>query len=137
MRMEDLKYLSPKFKFIFLLGVSSLCIYSCYTVERDCERFHTGIFEFSSVINGEIKTSYFTRSANLEIETFEGKIDSSSIRWVNSCECILTKLKPKSNQDKRPVQIKILSTKNDTYNFEYSLVGRSENKQRGKVKKIN
>ncbi|MEC8397157.1 MAG: hypothetical protein VXZ21_02360 [Bacteroidota bacterium] len=72
----------------------------------------------------------------MEIEKYEGKIDSASIRWVNDCECILTKINPKSNQDKRPVQIKILSTQGNSYTFEYSLVGKSENKQRGTIKKI-
>ena len=96
-----------------------------------------GSFEFSTMINGEIKTSYFSRTEDLEIETYEGKIDSASIRWVNDCECILTKLNPKSNQDKRPLQIKILSTEGNTYTFEYSFVGKSDNKQRGTIKKIN
>ena len=91
-----------------------------------------------AVVAVMVATSLCTPPSGAGGGTLAGRrIDSSSIRWVNSCECILTKLKPKSNQDKRPVQIKILSTKNDTYNFEYSLVGRSENKQRGKVKKIN
>ena len=95
-----------------------------------------GSFEFSTLINGEIKTSYFSRTEDLEIETYDGKIDSASIRWVNDCECILTNLNPKSNQDKRPVQIKILSTEGNGYTFEYSLVGKSDNKQRGTIKKI-
>ena len=73
----------------------------------------------------------------LEIETYEGKIDSASIRWVNDCECILTKLNPVSNQDKRPVQIRILSTTVNTFTFEYSMVGKAENKKRGTIKKIN
>ena len=95
-----------------------------------------GSFEFSTLINGEIKTSYFSRTEDLEIETYDGKIDSASIRWVNDCECILTKLNPMSNQEKRPVQIKILSTERNTYTFEYSIVGKSDNKQRGTIKKI-
>jgi len=99
-------------------------------------KFHSGSFEFTKLINDEIKTSYFTRTDDLEIENYEGKIDSSRISWVNECECILTKLKPKSNQDKRPVQIKILSTEGNSYTFEYSLVGQSDNKQRGNIKKI-
>ena len=77
------------------------------------------------------------RTDQLEIETYEGKIDSASIRWVNDCEFILTKLNPKSNQDKRPIQIKILSTNLDSYTFEYSMVGKADNKQRGTIKKIN
>ncbi|MGB0396004.1 MAG: DNA topoisomerase IV [Flavobacteriaceae bacterium] len=119
-----------------MISFGSLLFYSCYSVERNCKNFHTGSFEFSTLINGEIKTSYFSRTKDLEIETYEGKVDSARIRWVNDCECILTKLNPKSNQDKRPVQIKILSTEGDLYRFEYSLVGQSDNKQRGTIKKI-
>lgn len=134
--MEVLKGLLPKNNLLLLLCIGILFVYSCYKVSRDCKNFHTGTFEFTSLINGEIKTSSFLRTKDLEIENYEGKIDSARIRWVNDCECILTKINPKSNQDKRPVQIKILSTEGNSYTFEYSLVGKSENKQRGTIKKI-
>ena len=110
---------------------------SCYSLERDCKPFQQGEFKFTQIINGEIKSSYFTRDSIFEIELFEGKIDTSSIRWVNDCECILTKLNPNNNQEKRPIQIRIISTKGDRYTFEYSLVGDSKNKQRGNIQKIN
>ena len=84
-----------------------------------------------------MKTSFFTRNSLYEIELFEENIDTSTIRWVNDCECILTKLNPKNNQEKRPIQIRILSTKDSTYTFEYSLVGDNKNKQRGTIQKIN
>lgn len=117
-----------------------VCIFqmltSCYTVERDCIPFHQGTFEFSQIINGSMKTSTFTRDSLYEIERFEGKIDTASIRWVNDCECILTKINPTSNQDKRPIQIKIISTQDNSYTFEYSLVGDSKNTQRGTIQKI-
>ena len=110
---------------------------SCYSLERDCKPFQQGEFKFTQIINGEIKSSYFTRDSIFEVELFEGKIDTSSIRWVNDCECILTKLNPKNNQEKRPIQIRIISTKGDRYTFEYSLVGDSKNRQRGSIQKIN
>ena len=110
---------------------------SCYSLERDCKPFQRGEFKFTQIINGKIKSSYFTRDSIFEIELFEGKIDTSSIRWVNDCECILTKLKPNNNQEKRPIQIRIISTKDDRYTFEYSLVGDSKNRQRGSIQKIN
>ena len=135
--MEVLKGLLQKNNASLWVCFGFLILYSCYSVDRDCKKFHTGTFEFSTLINGEIKTSYFTRTESLEIETYENKIDSASIRWVNDCECILTKLNPKSNQDKRPVQIKILSTEANTYAFEYSLVGKTDNKQRGTIQKTN
>jgi len=119
-----------------LLVCIFLMLTSCYTVERDCIPFHQGTFEFSQIINGSMKTSTFTRDSLYEIERFEGKIDTASIRWVNDCECILTKINPTSNQDKRPIQIKIISTQDNSYNFEYSLVGDSKNTQRGTIQKI-
>ena len=110
---------------------------SCYSLERDCKPFQQGEFKFTQIINGEIKSSYFTRDSIFEVELFEGKIDTSSIRWVNDCECILTKLNPNNNQEKRPIQIRMISTKGDRYTFEYSLVGDSKNRQRGSIQKIN
>ena len=134
--MENFNVLRQRLKIYFLLIFLSLCICSCYKVERNCLDFHTGEFEFSTIVNGTMKTSYFIRTEKLEIETYEENVDSASIRWVNDCECILTKLNPVSNQDKRPVQIKILSTKSDTYTFEYSIVGKADNKKRGTIKKV-
>ena len=109
---------------------------SCYSVSRNCKDFHEGEFLFKSIINGEIKTSKFIRKKNIEIEIFENKIDTAKIKWVNECECILTKLNPLSNQEKRPIQIKIISTEKDSYVFEYSLVGDLKNIRRGKIIKI-
>ena len=134
--MENFNVLRQRLKLYFVLIYVSLCICSCYKVERNCLDFHTGEFEFSTIVNGTMKTSYFIRTEKLEIETYEENVDSASIRWVNDCECILTKLNPVSNQDKRPVQIKILSTKSDTYTFEYSIVGKAENKKRGTIRKV-
>mgnify|MGYP005731820935 FL=1 len=110
---------------------------SFYSLERDCKHFQNGKFKFTQIIDGELKTSFFTRNSLYEIELFEGNIDTSTIRWVNDCECILTKLNPKNNQEKRPIQIRILSTKDSTYTFEYSLVGDNKNKQRGTIQKIS
>ena len=116
--------------FCFLLA-------SCYSVERNCIPFHEGTFEFSQIINGKLTRSVFERTPDYEIERFEGVLDTASLRWVNDCECILTKLNPTTNQDKRPIQIKILSTTDQSYTFEYSLVGDSANTQRATIQKIN
>ena len=136
MKMDLLMYISQKNKLNKYLFLLIFVFISCYNVSRNCTEFHEGEFVFKSIINGEIKTSKFIRIRNYEIEIFENKIDSAKIRWVNDCECILTKLNPKSNQEKRPIQIKILSTKENSYTFEYSLVGDLANKRRGKVIKI-
>jgi hypothetical protein len=114
-----------------------LLLSSCYSIERDCIPFHQGEFKFTQLIEGELKSSFFTRDSLYEIERYEGKIDTATIRWVNDCECILTKLSPSSNQEKRPIQIRIISTDKLSYTFEYSLVGDSKNTRRGTVQKLN
>lgn len=109
---------------------------SCYSVERDCKEFRTGYFEFSTSINDSIVKSTFIRTDNYEIEEFNGVKDSSTIRWVNECEFILTKINPSTNQEKRPIRIKILRTMGDSYDFEYSQVSNPSKVSRGTVNKI-
>lgn len=122
-------------KIFYLLGAIG-CI-GCYNVERNCNDFHTGTFQFQQIIGAQLQTSTFLRTESLEIEYFNTKVDSASIRWINDCECVLTKLNPKSNQDKRPISIKIISTKENEYVFEYALVGNQKNKQRGTIVKLS
>ena len=110
---------------------------SCYSPNRDCLPFHNGTFEFKTIVNTSLETSRFIRNDTLEIEFYQGKVDSASIRWVNDCECILTKIHPKTNQDKRPIRMRILTTKKDSYLFEYSLVGDLKNTQRGEITKVD
>lgn len=108
---------------------------SCYDQQRNCTDFKTGKFEFTQEINGEKHTSVFTRTENLQIETYNGKTDTASIRWVNDCEFVLQKLHPKNRQEQKAIGMKILFTEDNTYTFEYSFVG-DEKKHRGIVTKI-
>ena len=117
--------------------ILSFLFISCYNVERDCIEFRTGSFEFSTSINDSIVKSTFIRTDNYEIEQFKGVKDSSSIRWVNECEFILTKINPKTNQEKRPIRIKILRTYGNSYDFEYSQVNNPQKINRGTVNKIS
>ena len=114
-----------------------LLLISCYSVERDCNDFRTGSFEFSTSINDSVVKSTFIRTDNYEIEQFKGVKDSSTIRWVNECEFILTKINPKTNQEKRPIRIKILRTYGNSYDFEYSQVNNPQKINRGTVNKIS
>ena len=113
-----------------------LLLISCYSVERNCNDFRTGSFEFSTSINDSVVKSTFIRTDNYEIEEFNGVKDSSTIRWVNECEFILTKINPSTNQEKRPIRIKILRTMGDSYDFEYSQVSNPSRVNRGTVNKI-
>ena len=110
---------------------------SCYNVERNCIDFKTGVFEFSTEVNDSLVTSTFTRTNEFEIELFNGIKDSSSIKWVNNCEFLLTKLNPRTNQEKRPVRIKILRTYGDKYDFEFSQVNNPQKISRGTVKRVS
>jgi hypothetical protein len=108
---------------------------SCYNVERNCVDFKTGIFEFSTEVNDSLVTSTFTRTNEFEIELYNGIKDSSTIKWVNNCEFLLTKLNPRTNQERRPVRIKILRTYGDKYDFEFSQVNNPQKVTRGTVKR--
>ncbi|MCF4101715.1 DNA topoisomerase IV [Gillisia sp. M10.2A] len=122
-------------KRLLILSSITLLLTSCFSPERDCKRFHTGTFQFESYLNGELVTSTFTRSEGLEIDKFQGQVDTSSVRWINDCEYIIQNLHPKNRAEKQPLHIKILTTDKDSYTFEYGLVGDPE-KQRGTVTKI-
>lgn len=119
-----------------ILLLVPLLFLSCYQQERNCADFKTGKFKFEQEINGKVEISVFERNDSLQIETFWGKTDTSSVRWINDCEFVLQKLHPKSMKEKKAIHMKILTTDEKSYTFEYSFVGDS-NKQRGVVIKMN
>lgn len=117
--------------------ILALLFTSCYNVERNCIDFKTGVFEFSTEVNDSLVTSTFTRTNEFEVELFNGIEDSSAIKWVNDCEFLLTKLNPRTNQERRPVRIKILRTYGDKYDFEFSQVNNPQKISRGTVTRIS
>lgn len=123
-----MKNLLVCFLLIFLLS-------SCYSPTRNCTQFQNGTFKFESYLNGELVTSTFTRNDSLEIDTFQGAVDTSSVRWLNDCEYIIKNLHPKNMAERKPLHIKILTTSKDSYTFEYGLVG-DPKKSKGTVIKI-
>ena len=122
-------------KKILLLSLLLLSV-SCYNVEHNCKEFKTGKFKFDYTVNGVKKTTVFERTNTIEIETYEGKTDTSSIRWVSDCEYILHKIHPKNREEKKAINMKILTTSKKSYTFEFGIVG-SDIKQRGTVEKIS
>ena len=108
---------------------------SCYNQERNCTDFKTGKFTSETEIEGKKYTSTFERNDSIQIESYEGKIDTFKVRWTNDCEYIIQNTNPKNREEKKAVQMKILTTKDNTYTFEYSFVGDSK-KQRGTVTKL-
>ena len=108
---------------------------SCYNQERNCKDFKTGKFSSETEIEGKKYTSTFERNDSIQIETYDRKIDTFKVRWTNDCEYVIQNINPKNREEKKAVQMKILTTKDNTYTFEYSFVGDSK-KQRGTVTKM-
>ena len=102
---------------------------------------HGNYFEFSK-INKSLST-IFIHGVGLDNTMwypqknyFQNKSDTSSIRWINDCEYIIQKINPKNRAEQKAIHMKILTTQNNTYLFEYNIVGDSQ-KQKGTAKKIN
>ena len=112
------------------------CLTSCYQNNRNCSDFKTGTFKSEVLINNVQYTSNFSRTEDLQIEIYNGKIDSSEVRWINDCEVIFKTINPKSRIEKKDIHLKILSTTDSSYTYEYSYVGETK-KQRGIAIKTN
>jgi hypothetical protein len=125
---------NSKMKKITLL-LPVLLLMSCYNAERNCAAFKTGKFKFEFEIDGVKKTTLFERNDSIEIETFEGKTDTATIRWVNDCEYVLQKKHPKNKAEGKAIDMKILTTTKNSYTFEFGMVG-VDSKQKGTVTKI-
>ena len=109
---------------------------SCYNQERNCTDFKTGKFTSETEIEGKKYTSTFERNDSIQIEIYEGKIDTFKVRWTNDCEYVIQNIHPKNRAEKKPGQMKILTTNSKSYTFEYSFVGDAK-KQRGTATKLN
>jgi len=114
----------------------SLFLSSCYQPQRDCTAFKSGEFTFTSEINGEEKTTTFVRNNDMEIDYFEQKSDTSSLRWINDCEYIVKKINPKNAAEEKSIHIKILTTTDNSYTFEYNIVGASQ-KSKGTAVRVS
>ena len=109
---------------------------ACNTNERNCKAFQTGSFIFYTVVYGDTLSSRFVRNESIEVDYFFETPDTANIRWVSDCECIVTKRNPLTLQEAKAVQMKILTTFEDGYIFEYNLVGDRSNVQRGRVTRL-
>ena len=115
--------LSKKIKPLLL----AILFVNCDNPERNCQDYQIGNFFTKTTVNNKTYKSTFLRMPNgIQIEEFEGKIDSSRVRWVNDCEMILSPINPKSLDEKKNILIKILTTTDSSYTYEYSFLGNSE-----------
>ncbi len=118
-----------------LLFFTLLILTSCYDVERNCNDFKTGKFQFDFVVNGVKKTTVFERTSTMQIETYEGKTDTATVRWVNDCEFVLQKLHPKNIKERKAISMRIVATTKNSYTFEFEIIG-SDEKQKGIAVKL-
>ena len=117
-------------RLFFTLLILSLLVVSCYETERDCKAYKTGYFYSEVTISGKLYTSTFNRTTSLQVETYDGKIDSSTVRWINDCEMVFHTINPKNRAEQKDIHLKILSTTDSSYAFEYSYIGETK-KQKG------
>ncbi|HUH47019.1 MAG TPA: hypothetical protein VLZ54_07715 [Arenibacter sp.] len=122
-------------KLTFGAALLLLAAGSCYGPERNCTDFKNGKFSFTAKIEDTEHTTIFVRNDSLEIDHFDGKVDTSSVRWINDCEYIVKKLHPKNMAEEKSIHMKILSTTSDSYTFEYRVVG-SNNRSTGTAIRI-
>jgi hypothetical protein len=113
-----------------------LILLSCYDAARDCKDFKTGTYRSEITINGVKHQTISIRTDSLVIETYKGKTDTASIRWVNDCEYILRKLHPKNMTEQKAISIRILTTSKNSYTFEFGAVG-NDAKQKGTAELID
>ncbi|WP_445957741.1 DNA topoisomerase IV [Yeosuana sp.] len=120
-------------KLLLLLMCSTLL--NCYQTQRHCNDFNTGHFYSEVYINEVLYKSEFTRTNKTQVEIYNGKIDSSLVRWINDCEVVFKTIHPKNMADQKDIHLKILTTTDSSYTYEYSYVGDTK-KQKGIAYKI-
>jgi len=123
-------------KKLFFILLTATLLTACYNQERNCADFKTGKFRSEIEIGGQKKVTEFTRTEAYEIGTYDGKVDTASVRWINDCEYVLQTVNPKNSLELKGVHMKILTTNVNSYTFEFSLVGDTQ-KQKGTVTKLD
>lgn len=113
-----------------------LLLLSCYESSRNCKDFKTGKFYSEVIIDGEVFKSTFERTKLMQFEVYNNKVDSSKVRWINDCEVIFKTINPKNMAEEKDIHLKILTTTDSSYTYEYSYVGEIK-KQNGLAFKIN
>ena len=109
---------------VCILAYLALSLTSCLQApERNCELHKTGSYQSIAVVNGDTLITTFVRNELLEIESFQGKQDTSTVRWINDCEYVLKKQNPQNKAEEKSILIKILTTTDSSYTFEFNAVG--------------
>ena len=119
----------------FLYLVFLFAFSSCYQTTRNCADYKTGEFYSEVTIKDQLFQSTFSRSEILQVEIYNNKKDSSQLRWINDCEVVFKTMNPKNMAEQKDIHLKILTTTDSSYTYEYSYVGETK-KQKGVAYKI-
>lgn len=111
-------------KKIFFTAIFSLLLCSCYQPERDCEKYKTGTFKFTYEVGDTVKEGKFIRTKDYNIDYYENKIDSATVRWFNDCEFVLQDINSKT-----AIHYKIISTTDSSYTFQYKSAVKDPNRK--------
>lgn len=101
---------------------------------KDVDYYKTGVFK--TVLKDMNISSIAKRNDSIQIETFEGKSDTFSIKWKSDFEYILLKKSPKTALDSTPFHVKITKFDGDSYQFK-AFYKDSNFKQEGTSQKLN
>ena len=112
-----------------------LLLVSCNEAPKTAPN-HFKIGKYKTILEDSDITSTAVRNDSIQIETYDNKKDTFSIRWINNFEYILLKKSPKSKLDSTPFHVKITAVKKNSYNFKAFYKG-SNFKQKGKAIKLD
>jgi len=113
-----------------LVFIVCISLTSCYQTTRNCKDYKTGTFYSETTINDKLYRSEFTRTKDLQIEIYKGHVDSTKVRWINDCEVVFKTINPKNRAERKDIHLKIMTTTDSSYTYEYSYVG-EVTKQKG------
>tara|TARA_B110000902_G_C14153705_1_gene530538 strand:+ start:418 stop:792 length:375 start_codon:yes stop_codon:yes gene_type:complete len=121
-------------KIIFIL--SCIILFSSCKKDKklDVKTFRTGTFEIPAT--DEYSKTIIKRIDSLQIEIYEGKVDTLLIRWKNDFNYTLKMLNMMNGMEEDPIHVQITRLNSDSYEFT-AIIGHSNFKQDGKVFKIS
>ena len=121
------------FALLFCIATATSCFKQ---QEKNCTDFKTGKFKVEFDVKGQTHTTILERNDSIQTETYKGKTDTASVRWVSDCEYIVQNLNPETMAEKKAYAIRILNTSKNSYTFEFGEID-SDVKQTGTVTKLN
>ena len=101
-----------------LLLLFLILTFSCCAQEKKCMDFKTGTFKYADQLYSDLKVIR-TDSTQTEINTKSGLEMHGSIKWINSCNYVLT-INKVLNADLeniigKTIEVEIIETKSDSY----------------------